>query len=61
MVYENENGTIYRPYYDDGIEVAVSAHDWLLLTEDKIVSMVLYLDDLTEEQMEIILEKFSLE
>ena len=60
VVYENENGKVYRQYYDDGIEVAVLAHDWLVLTEDKIVSMTLYLENLTEEQMEIILEKFSM-
>ncbi|MBQ8633961.1 MAG: DUF2812 domain-containing protein [Lachnospiraceae bacterium] len=58
-VYENENGKVCRQYYDDGIEEAVSARDWLILTEDKIVPMTLYLDDLTEEQMQIILEKLS--
>lgn len=35
------------------------AHDWLLLTENKIIPMTLYLEDLTEEQMEKIVEKFS--
>lgn len=58
VVYEDDNGKFYRQYYNDGVEESVSAHEWLILTENKIVSMHPYLDDLTEEQMEIILEKF---
>jgi len=54
-VYETEGGTMYRQYYE-GLPVV---HDWLILTENKIVQMHLYLDELTEEQMKIIVEKFT--
>ena len=54
-VYESESGTMYRQYYE-GLPIV---HDWLVLTEDKIVSMHLYLDDLTEEQMKKIVDKFA--
>ncbi|MBR6643511.1 MAG: DUF2812 domain-containing protein [Lachnospiraceae bacterium] len=54
-VYEAESGTMYRQYYE-GLPVV---HDWLVLTENKIVSMHLYLDDLTEEQMKKIVDKFA--
>ncbi len=54
-VYEAESGTIYRQYYE-GLPVV---HDWLILTENKIVPMHLYLDDLTEEQMKKIVDKFA--
>ena len=54
-VYECEAGTVYRQYYE-GLPMS---NDWLVLTEDKIVSMHLYLEDLTEEQMEIILKKIA--
>jgi len=56
-VYENENGKICRRYYEGGVVV----HEWLILTEDKIVPMVLWLDDLSPEQMKLILEKFGKE
>ena len=56
VVYENENGKICRQYCE-GLPVV---HDWLILTENKIISMELYLDDdLTEEQMKILIEKFA--
>ena len=54
-VYETEGGTMYRQYYE-GLPMA---HDWLILTENKIVPMTLFLDDLTEEQMKIMIEKFA--
>lgn len=54
-VYEAESGTMYRQYYE-GVPVV---HDWLVLTEDKIVSMHLYLDELTEDQMKKIVDKFA--
>lgn len=59
VVYENENGKVCRQYFDDGTDTALVAYDWLVLTEDKIVSMHLFLDDLTEQQMEIILNKIA--
>jgi len=58
-VYENENGKVCRQYYDDRTDMALTAFDWLILTEDKIVPMHIYLDDLMEEQMEIIVNKFA--
>ena len=60
-VYENENGKVCRQYYNGGTDIAFVAYDWLVLTEDKIVSLQLYLDDLSNEQMEIILEIFKKE
>lgn len=54
-VYESKSGTMYRQYYE-GLPVV---HDWLVLTEDKIVFMHLYLDELTEEQMKKIVDKFA--
>ena len=54
-VYECEAGTMYRQYYE-GLPMA---HDWLVLTRNKIVPMTLYLEDLTEEQMKIIVEAFG--
>lgn len=59
VIYQNENGKICRKYYDDGTDMVLVAYDWLVLTEDKIISMNLFLDDLTEEQMDIVLEKLS--
>lgn len=59
VVYENENGKVCRQYYNDGMEEAELSHEWLFLTENKIVPMTLYLDDLTEEQMGIILDKMG--
>ncbi|MBP3611424.1 MAG: DUF2812 domain-containing protein [Lachnospiraceae bacterium] len=55
VVYETEQAKFHRVYYD-GVPMA---HDWLLLTENKIIPMTLYLEDLTEEQMEKIIKKFS--
>ena len=54
-MYETEGGTMCRQYYE-GLPMA---HDWLILTENKIVPMTLFLDDLTEEQMKIMIEKFA--
>jgi len=54
-MYESEDGTMYRQYYE-GFPVA---YEWLVLTENKIVPMTVFLDELTEEQMEIIVEKVS--
>jgi len=54
-VYECEEGTMYRKYYE-GLPMA---HDWLVLTRNKIVPMTLYLEDLTVEQMKIIVEKLA--
>ena len=54
-VYECEAGTMYRQYYE-GLPMT---HDWLVLTRNKIVPMTLYLEDLTEEQMKIIVEAFG--
>ncbi len=59
VVYENENGKICRQYYGDRNDIAFVAYDWLVLTKDKIVPMTLYLDDLTEEQMKIMVDKFA--
>jgi len=58
-VYENEKGKVCRQYFDDGTDTALVAYDWLILTENKIVPMHLYLDDLTEEQMKIMINKFA--
>lgn len=58
MVYETDGATMYRQYYD-GLPVV---HDWLVLTETKIVPMSIYMDDskeLTEEQMKIIVDKLA--
>jgi len=57
-VYETDGTTMYRRYYD-GFPVA---HEWLVLTETKIVPMSIYMDEtenLTEEQMKSIVEKLS--
>ncbi len=54
-VYECEAGTMYRKYYE-GLPMA---HDWLVLTRNKIVPMTLYLEDLSTEQMKIIVEKLA--
>lgn len=55
VVYETESGTMYRQYYE-GLPVV---HDWLILTDTKIIPMTLFLEDLTEEQMEIMVNKFA--
>lgn len=55
IAYETENGTMYRQYYD-GLPMA---HEWMVLTETKIVPMTIYFEDLTEEQMKCIVEKIS--
>ena len=54
-VYECDAGTMYRQYYE-GLPMA---HDWLVLTRDKIVPMTLYLEDLTTEQMKSIVETLA--
>lgn len=55
VTFEGKNGTMYRKYCDD----LPMAHDWLVLTRNKIVPMTLYLEDLTVEQMKIIVEKLA--
>ena len=55
VAYECDAGTMYRQYYE-GLPMA---HDWLVLTSNKIVPMTLFLEDLTEEQMKIIVEAFG--
>ena len=55
IAYETENGTMYRQYYE-GLPMA---HEWMVLTENKIVPMTIYFEDLTEEQMKCIVEKIS--
>ena len=55
VMYESELGTMYRKYYD-GLPMA---YEWLVLTEDKIAPMRIYLEDVTLKQMEIIVEKLS--
>lgn len=55
VAYESEEGTMYRQYYD-GLPMA---HDWLVLTKNKIVPMTLYLEELTSEQMRAIVEKLA--
>lgn len=54
-LYEGEEGTLYGEYYE-GLPVH---GQWLVLTEHKIVPITLYLDELTEEQMKIIVDKFA--
>lgn len=54
-VYESEAGTMYQEYYE-GLPVA---YEWLVLNENKIIPLTVFLDELTEEQMEMIVEKLS--
>lgn len=55
VMYESEAGTMYRQYYE-GLPVA---YEWLVLTENKIVPMKIFLEELTEEQMGMIVEKLA--
>ncbi|MBQ8040558.1 MAG: hypothetical protein IJ274_11960 [Lachnospiraceae bacterium] len=54
-VYESEKGTMYREYYD-GLPMA---YEWLVLTEDKIIPMTIFEENLSEEQMKIIVDKLT--
>ena len=55
LVYENGDVKMYRMYYDN----LPVAHDWLILTGDKIIPFTVYLDDLTVEQVKIIIDKLK--
>lgn len=58
LAYETDGARMYRQYYD-GLSMV---HEWLVLTENKIVPLTIYLDneeDLSENQMQIIVEKLS--
>ncbi len=55
VTYKGEGGTMYRQYYN-GLPVA---HQWLILTNDKIIPIRIYLEDLSQEQMKRIMEKLS--
>ena len=55
VTYEGEKGTMYRQYYE-GLPMA---HEWLVLTENNIIPMEIYLEELTGEQMQSIVEKLS--
>lgn len=54
-VYESEAGTMYREYY----EGLLMAHEWLVLTPNKIIPLTVFMEELTEEQMGMIVEKLS--
>ena len=54
-VYESEVGTMYREYYE-GLPVA---YEWLVLTPKKIIPLTVFMEELTEEQMEMIVGKLS--
>jgi len=55
VAYEGEAGTMYRQYY----EGLPTAHDWLVLTENRIASLRIYPDNLQEEHMHRIVETLS--
>lgn len=58
LIYETESAAMYRQYYG-GLPMV---HEWLVLTENKIVPLSIYLEqeeDLSEHQMRIILERLT--
>lgn len=55
VTYEGEAGTMYRQYYE-GLPMA---HDWLVLTDNRIVSLRMYPDNLDSKQMQCIVETLA--
>ena len=53
LAYESGDGKLYRQFYD-GLPVA---YEWLLLSDNKIVPITIYVDELTTGQMGIIVDK----
>ena len=53
--YESEKGRLYRQYYE-GLPVA---YEWLMLSENKIVPITIFAEELSEVQMETIVSALA--